>query len=127
MSDRSEHVGGANGEHLPRRNHALGQRGGELNMAKPAKLPDDGSIYHGKASVPRSIPKGRVLAHNHIAHTTSTPAWVRGFRCLTWPKDQVPPNFKPCKCAWSGLPHVALPGQRSFTREELRRLLRQQR
>jgi hypothetical protein len=57
--------------------------------------------------VPQEVPKGRVLAHNQIQHTARTPNGVRSFRWWTWPKGEVPPDFKPCKCGWSGLPHVA--------------------
>jgi len=57
--------------------------------------------------VPQEVPKGRVLAHNQIEHTARTPNGVRSFRWWTWPKGEVPPDFKPCKCGWSGLPHVA--------------------
>ena len=56
----------------------------------------DDCRYHDKCSVPRSIPAGRVLAHNHIAHGPSTPNGVRGFRCWTWPADKVPSNEELC-------------------------------
>jgi hypothetical protein len=29
------------------------------------------------------------------------------FRAWTWPKAEVPRNFKKCNCGWSGLPHYA--------------------
>jgi hypothetical protein len=32
-----------------------------------------------------------------------------GFCCWSWLKDQVPADFKPCECGWSGLPHLAQP------------------
>jgi hypothetical protein len=57
--------------------------------------------------VPRKIPAGRVLAHNHVAHAIDTPPGERGFRAWTWPEGEVPPHFKPCACGWSGLSHVA--------------------
>src|SRR4029077_9904749 len=57
--------------------------------------------------VPRKIPSGRVLAHNHVAHAIDTPPGERGFRAWTWPEGEVPPHFKPCACGWSGLSHVA--------------------
>jgi len=35
------------------------------------------------SSVPRKpLPNGRVLVHNHIAHTKDMPAGLQGFRCL---------------------------------------------
>lgn len=59
------------------------------------------------ASVPREVPEGRVLAHNHIRHTTRTGNGVRGFRCWTWPAGKQPDHFAPCRCGWAGLPHYA--------------------
>ena len=56
--------------------------------------------------VPQEVPKGRVLAHNQIEHTARTPNGVRSFRWWTWPKGEVPPDFKPCKCGW--LPSAGL-------------------
>jgi hypothetical protein len=68
----------------------------------------DGMRYYtGGLNVPRKIPPGRVLDHNHIRHTIRTPHGWRGFRCWTWPKGKVPRNFRRCKCGWSGLPHYA--------------------
>jgi hypothetical protein len=52
--------------------------------------------------IPHLVPPGRVLAHNRVRHTN-------GFRCWTWLKDEVPPDFTPCECGWSGLPHLAPP------------------
>ena len=60
-----------------------------------------------KAVVPKSIPAGRTLAHNHVRHTTRTRNGARGFRWWTWPQDEVPANFVPCNCGYAGLPHVA--------------------
>jgi hypothetical protein len=64
-----------------------------------------------------------VLAHNHIAHTTGMGSGINGFRCWTWPKGKVPRGFKHCNCGWSGLPHVATPGQRCITVAKLLRNL----
>ena len=51
--------------------------------------------------MPKSVPKGRTLAHNRFAHSN-------GFRCWTWPTENVPPNFAPCRCgSLNGLPYVA--------------------
>lgn len=49
----------------------------------------EGRRYHDKIEVPRTVPAGRVLAHNHVRHGFLTPHGMRGFRCWTWPKDQV--------------------------------------
>lgn len=54
---------------------------------------------------PRRIAPGRVLVHNHIAHTIDMESGENGFRCWTWPKGELPRHFKRCKCGWSGLPH----------------------
>ena len=60
------------------------------------------------SGVPRKVPEGRVLAHNHVQHSIGMRPGVNGFRCWTWPKESVPPHFVNCPCGWSGLPHVAL-------------------
>lgn len=50
---------------------------------------------------PKSVPKGRVLAHNRFALNN-------GFRCWTWPVEHVPAWVAPCHCGlFNGLPHVA--------------------
>jgi hypothetical protein len=59
------------------------------------------------ASMPRTIPKGRVLAHNHIMHTAWMPNGLNGFPCWTMPEDNIHKSFVPCPCGWSGLPHYA--------------------
>lgn len=65
--------------------------------------------YCRNSAVPRSIPAGRILAHNHVQHTIDMPNGVNGFRC--WSQRNVPPNFKRCRCGWSGLPHYRLRGE----------------
>jgi len=60
---------------------------------------------------PKSVGKGRVLAHNHVAHTVDMPCGLNGFRCWTWPEGEKPRHFKRCKCGWSGLPHYRLRGE----------------
>ena len=67
----------------------------------------DGSRYVRGFTVPRSIPAGRVLAHNHVQHTSGMGCGINGFRAWTWPEDKVPRHFIKCPCGWSGLPHVA--------------------
>jgi hypothetical protein len=54
--------------------------------------------------VPKSIPPGRVLAHNHIRHTVDMPPGVNGFRAWTWPKGKHLRHFLRCNCGW---PHYA--------------------
>jgi hypothetical protein len=58
-------------------------------------------------TVPRTVPKGRVLAHNHIRHTVDMPSGANGFRVWSWPQGKVPKHFKTCGCGYAGLPHVA--------------------
>jgi hypothetical protein len=55
--------------------------------------------------VPKSIPKGRVLIHNHVARDVSTPSGEGGF--LAWTEPHAPSGFIKCRCGWSGLPHYA--------------------
>ena len=50
------------------------------------------------SSTPTKVPVGRVLAHNHILHTTKTGHGERGFRCWTWLEGKVPDHFSPCPC-----------------------------
>ena len=81
---------------------------------KPRDLwgkPIMGQRQYAKRGVPRSIPAGQVLAHNHVWHTLHMAHGVNGFRCWTWPRGKVPRNFKRCKCGWSGLPHYRLRGE----------------
>lgn len=66
--------------------------------------------------VPRSIPKGRVLAHNPVqAICVDQAPGVNGFRAFTFAAhagdaaDDLPSNFVPCDCGWSGLPHYRPP------------------
>jgi hypothetical protein len=64
--------------------------------------------FYERGTLPRLIPPGRVLGHNRVPHTINEPSGLK-FRCWSWLKDDVPPNFKNCDCGWSGLPHVAEP------------------
>jgi hypothetical protein len=77
--------------------------------------PNDKRYFNKPGGIPRTIPAGRVLAHNHVRHTKDMGHGINGFRCWTWPQDKVPRNFKRCGCGWSGLPHYAadLPGTAS--------------
>jgi len=50
--------------------------------------------YASGPSLPQEVPKGQALAHNHIRHSVRTKNGARGFRWWTWPKDQVPANFR---------------------------------
>jgi len=61
--------------------------------------------FNKPGNLPRKVPVGRVLAHNHVMHTSGMGHGINGFRCWSWPKGKVPRNFGKCKCGWSGLPH----------------------
>jgi hypothetical protein len=85
----------------------LSPRGERVVRGVLATLRKDGRRYYAHG-LPRTVPAGRVLAHNHVRHTAATAQGVRGFRCWTWPQDQVPRHWEPCPCGWAGLPHYAL-------------------
>jgi len=54
-------------------------------------------------TVPKKIPAGRVLVHNHVKHKKNTPNGVSGFRAWTQLPDAE--GLAGCDCGWSGLPH----------------------
>jgi hypothetical protein len=55
--------------------------------------------------IPRKIPEGRVLMHNHVRHGKTTQTGINGFRAWTAIKPY--PDFVLCRCGWSGLEHYA--------------------
>jgi hypothetical protein len=64
--------------------------------------------YIREGEIPRTVPEGRVLAHNDVRHTVDMPNGRNGFRVWTWSKEKKPPNFVGCECGYAGLPHYAL-------------------
>lgn len=56
-------------------------------------------------TIPRTIPHGRILIHNHIRHTPKTGSGLNGFRAWTEPEATKPDHYVKCRCKWSGLPH----------------------
>jgi hypothetical protein len=73
---------------------------------KELSVPDakgfESQRYVRDFTIPKSIPAGRVLVHNHIRHAVDTPSGINGFRAWTQkPSDQL----GRCNCGWSGLPH----------------------
>jgi len=56
-------------------------------------------------TVPRKIPAGQILVHNHMTHEENTPSGKGGFR--GWFQTRLPSRAKlvSCDCGWSGLPH----------------------
>ena len=64
------------------------------------------AIYVDDGTVPHTVPKGRVLMHNHVLHDADTPSGTNGFR--GWTEPEPPPGFVRCHCGWAhGLPHYA--------------------
>ena len=72
------------------------------------------------SSVPRKpLPNGRVLVHNHIAHTKDMPAGLEGFRF--WTQKAEPSRLVLCECGWQGVTHYHVKGvgsHKSLTHEE---------
>jgi hypothetical protein len=62
--------------------------------------------------MPKKIPPGRVIAHNHILHGPDWPIGINGFRA--WTASQPHADFVLCPCGWSGLEHYA---HRGFVEE----------
>lgn len=57
--------------------------------------------YIGRG-VPRTVPTGRVLVHNHVQHEPDTPVGVNGFRAWTQkPGDEI--SVLECACGWAPL------------------------
>jgi hypothetical protein len=62
------------------------------------------------STVPRSVPKGRVLIHNRVeAIAEDQPPGANGFRA--WADKHPPDNAVVCNCGWSGLPHYRVAAQ----------------
>jgi len=60
--------------------------------------------------IPRTIPPGRVLVHNHVMHDVDTPPGWNGFRAWTQDKNDEPAALVRCPCGWAGLPHYRVRG-----------------
>ena len=67
----------------------------------------DGMSYITTEALPRTIPNGCVLAHNHVWHTIDMTPGRNGFRAWTWPRGKKPRHFMRCNCGWAGLLHYA--------------------
>jgi hypothetical protein len=61
-----------------------------------------GLHYCRELTIPRAIPTGNVLVHNHVRHAADTPCGINGFRAWMQNPDH---GLERCKCGWSGLPH----------------------
>jgi hypothetical protein len=56
--------------------------------------------------VPRKVPKGRFIWHNHVQRSVGMSHGLNGFRCL--PVDYR--KFERCRCGWIDLPHYKIRG-----------------
>jgi hypothetical protein len=63
-------------------------------MKKPTERQRD---MRSGTGIPRKVPEGRVLAHNHIRHTIDMLSGINGFRYWTWPKQLHP---LPLRMVW---------------------------
>jgi hypothetical protein len=72
-----------------------------MSTKRDAKLLKEFHYVRG-GTVPKSIPAGRVLVHNHIRHTARTPCGERGFRAWTQKLEE---RLERCECGYAGLPH----------------------
>lgn len=74
----------------------------QTKKTSPAKL--NGMRYWNSASVPKRVPAGRVIVHNHVRRHKDQPHGAMGFR--VWTEDApAQRDLVKCKCKWSGLPH----------------------
>jgi hypothetical protein len=76
---------------------------------------------------PDKLPKGRVLVHNHVMHTTETRHGERGFHCWTQQMDK---RLVRCRCGWRGVDHYRFGGAgggKSFAQAEIDRAIRKDR
>jgi hypothetical protein len=80
-----------------------------MTTPKTRKLPEDLNPFHKRyvgLSIPRTIPPGRVLVHNHVRpegfHARTVPDF-QGFR--VWFQDPAPRRLRRCRCGWA--PHLA--------------------
>jgi hypothetical protein len=82
------------------------------------RLRDIRKVYKTRylsVGLPRSVPEGRVLMHNHIIHGPNWPTGPNGF--LAWTAIMPYEGFVRCPCGWAGLPHYAMRGHVQAYRE----------
>jgi hypothetical protein len=79
--------------------------------------------YCGLHPPRKPLPKGRVLVHNHIAHTKDMPLGLNGFR--VWTQKADPMSLELCRCGWQGVTHYHFKGEshKSFTPAQLEKRL----
>jgi hypothetical protein len=54
---------------------------------------------------------GRVIVHNHIAHTLTQIPGMHGFRAWTQLRDD---TCVPCRCGWGDVPHFRFRGRPAY-------------
>jgi hypothetical protein len=96
--------------------HILGVKSGRANgrcFDEGNFVTHSGAQYFGYVrgfTVPRKIPKGRVLVHNHVI-PVGFHKWLHngasGFRAWTQKRDD---SLVRCLCGWSDLPHYHFKG-----------------
>jgi hypothetical protein len=64
--------------------------------------------------LPKTVPVGRVLMHNHVRHGRYWGCGLNGFR--SWWADKPFDGFVPCPCGFADLPHYALRDHVKFQR-----------
>ena len=65
-------------------------------------------LPHG--GLPRKVPKGKFIWHNHVQHCVGMSHGLNGFRCWNGflPIDYR--KFEHCHCGWIDLPHYKIRG-----------------
>jgi hypothetical protein len=76
------------------------EKGRELGvLAGYEKVVDaDGMRHCAALTIPKSVPAGRVLVHNHIRHAPDTPVGTNGFRAWT---QNLTSDLVECTCGWA--------------------------
>jgi hypothetical protein len=106
-----------NGQYLPDVARGKDMRYFEPLIFFPATEEDRDSLRWRLPEL-RKVPAGRVLVHNHIAHTKDMPIGLHGFRCWTQKPES---KLVRCKCGWAGIEHYHVKGpggHKSFTEAE---------
>ena len=55
--------------------------------------------------IPRKVPKGKFIWHNHIQHCVGMSHGLNGFRCWNGLLPIDYRQFERCHCGWIDLPH----------------------
>jgi hypothetical protein len=60
--------------------------------------------------LPRKVPKGKFIWHNHVQHCVGMGHGFNGFRCWNGLLPIDYRQFERCHCGWIDLPHYRIPG-----------------